>query len=101
MIDDLPGYEILFDSISTEVKRLSFDDKFSEFDLEKYNLVFKLGEIFISLEVLNCSHPAGTECSFCFIGTEHGNYLYSDPKKTDWQESGDDYTIYLRLFYKY
>lgn len=41
VVDDLPGDEILYDSISTEIKRLSFDDRFSEFDLRPYNLVFK------------------------------------------------------------
>ena len=101
VVDDLPGDEILYDSISTEIKRLSFDDRFSEFDLRPYNLVFKQQSILVSLEVLHCTRSGATDCSFCFIGTEAGKYLYKDRRQNDWIESENGYSIYMRLIYKY
>lgn len=101
IIDDLPGDEILYDSISTEIKRLSFDDRFSEFDLSNYNLVFKQRSILVSLEVLHCTHSGASDCSFCFIGTEEGKYMYKTRRQYDWVESENDFSIYMRLIYKY
>jgi hypothetical protein len=101
VIDDLPGDEILYDSITTEIKRLSFDDRFSEFDLSNYNLVFKQRSILVSLEVLHCTHSGASDCSFCFIGTEEGKYMYKTRRQYDWVESENDFSIYMRLIYKY
>lgn len=101
MVNDLPGEEILYDSISTEVKKLSFDDKFSEFDLRPYEVILKNKSIFVSLEILGCSKANGTACSICYIGTEHGTFYYKTRKQADWSESGNDYSIYMKLIYKY
>ena len=101
MVDDAPGDEILYDSITTSVKRLSFDDRFSEFDLRPYNIVLKQREIMVSMEVLHCTKSGKPDCSFCFIGTEEGDYYYKSGKKSDWFKSENDYSIYMRLIYKY
>ena len=100
LVNDQPGDELLNDSIATEVHRLSFDDKFSEFDLRPYELILKNKALFVSLEVLNCSKRDGQPCSICYIGTEHGNYIYKTRKDSGWEEFSD-YSIYLKLFYKY
>ena len=101
MVDNIPGDEILYDSITTTVNRLSFDDRFSEFDLRPYNLVFKQREILVSMEVLHCTKSGKPDCSFCFIGTEEGEYFFKNSRKHEWLESGNDYSIYMRLIYKY
>ncbi len=101
MVDYIPGDEILYDSITTTVKRLSFDDRFSEFDLRPYNLVFKQREIMVSLEVLHCTGSGKPGCSFCFIGTEEGEYYYKNSKKYDWLKSENDFSIYMRLIYRF
>ena len=101
MVDDVPGDEILYDSITTTVNRLSFDDRFSEFDLRPYNLVFKQREIMVSLEVLHCTKSGKPDCSFCFIGTEEGEYYYKNSKKHAWVKSENDFSIYMRLIYKF
>ncbi|MEP7164147.1 MAG: carboxypeptidase-like regulatory domain-containing protein [Ferruginibacter sp.] len=100
VVDEQPGEEILYDSISTFVNRLAFDDKFSEFDLRPYNLVLKKKNVFVGLEVLNCSKRDGEPCSICFIGTEHGSYIYKSNTNSAWEEY-TDYSIYLKFFYKY
>lgn len=101
VVDDLPGVEILYDSITTELKRLSFDDRFSEFDLRPYNLVFKQRSILVSIELLHCTHNGAPDCSFCFIGTEEGKYMYKSHRQYEWTESENNYSIYMRLIYKY
>ena len=95
----LPDRELFSDSISTTVKRLSFDDKSSEFDLTARNIILKEKGIFVSFELLKC-YTRNTDCSFCFIGTEPGNYLFRRWTFADWQESTEN-SIYLRLYYKY
>lgn len=97
----IPDMDLLYDSISIPVKKLSFDDKFSEFDLREHNIIIKKNRyVFVSLETLNCSNKNNVPCSLCYIGTEEGNYLYRQKNYTDWEES-TDHSIYLRLFYKY
>jgi len=95
----LPDKELFSDSISKVVKKLAFDDKYSEFDLSDKNIIIKEKYIFISLELLNWTNRAG-ECSFCYIGTEPGNYLYRKWEFADWEEC-PDHSIYLKFFYKY
>lgn len=95
----LPDMELFSDSITTVVKKLSFDDKYSEIDLSKFDIVLKEKSIFISLELLNCSNRGG-ECSFCFIGTEPGNHLFKRWDFSEWEEC-PDHSIYLKLYYKY
>ena len=101
VVNGIPGEEILRDSIAIRiVNRLSFDDKNSEFDLRPYELVLKNKNIFVGMEILNCSNRDSSICSVCYIGTENGNYTYKTRKNSAWGESGE-YSIYLRLFYKY
>ena len=95
----LPGRELFRDSISTTVKKLSADDMFAEFDLTNNNIVLKERAVFISLELENCQNRSG-ECSFCYVGTESGNYIFRKTEDSDWQEY-NDYNIYMRLYFKY
>jgi len=76
------------------------DDNSSEFDLQPYNIILKKSTIFVSMEVLNCSKRSGEVCSLCFIGTERGDYLYKSRLNSTWEES-PEYSIYLRIYYKY
>ena len=85
--------------ISTTVKKLSADDMFAEFDLTNKNIVLKERAVFISLELENCQNRSG-ECSFCYVGTESGNYIFRKTADSDWQEY-NDYNIYMRLYFKY
>lgn len=55
----------------------------------------------VSMEVLHCTKSGKPDCSFCFIGTEEGEYYYKRGKKFDWFKSDNEYSIYLRLIYKY
>lgn len=100
IVNGLPGDEILYDSISTYINKLTIDDKFSEFDLRNRDLIFKNKWIYVGFEILNCSEHTGEPCSMCYIGTEAGDYLYKNRKYSDWEEASD-YSIYMRLFYKY
>ncbi|MEO7446411.1 MAG: hypothetical protein ABIT96_08910 [Ferruginibacter sp.] len=92
-----PAEELFVDSISMPVKKLNFDDRYTEFDLSSKNIVIKQKELFVSLEVLYCS---GEPCSFCFIGTEPGTFMYKNKGNTDWLESAS-HNLYLRFYYKY
>jgi hypothetical protein len=97
----LPDRDILKDSTSLTVNKLSFDDKFSEFDLRDQNVIIKKNRyVFVSLETLNCNNKNNEPCSLCYIGTEPGNYLYRQKEFSDWEESAD-HSLYLRMFYKY
>lgn len=100
VVNGKPAEEILTDSISLYVNKLSLDTKIPEFDLTPYDLTFKQKEIFVGIEVLNCSNGNKGFCSFSFAGTEKGEYFYKSKASTDWQ-STDDYTIYLKLFLRY
>jgi len=95
----VPDYELIPDSISMIVNRLSFDDKYSEFDFSNYNLVIKEKWVFVSLELLNC-YNAGKPCSVCFIGTEPGKYMYRNHPFKSWEESGDS-NLYLKMYYRH
>ena len=100
VINGMPEDEILSDSISMYVNKLSLDTKIPEFDLTPYDLIFTEKEFFVGIEVLNCSNGKNGFCSFSFAGTEKGEYFYKSKANTDWQ-STDDYTIYLKLFLRY
>jgi CarboxypepD_reg-like domain len=97
----LPDRDLLNDSISIVTSKLSFDDKFSEFDLRKYDLLIKKNRyVFVSLETLHCNSKNNGPCSLCYIGTEEGNFLYKQKGYSDREES-TEHIIYLRIFYKY
>ena len=100
VVDGKPAEEILTDSISMFVNKLSLDTKIPEFDLTPYELTFKEKEFFVGIEILNCANGKKGFCSFSFAGTEKGEYFYKSKATTDWQ-STDDYTIYLKLFLRY
>jgi hypothetical protein len=99
--DGKPDEEILKDSITLSINKLSLDDKVPEFDLTGYDYTYSQDELFISLEVLNCANPKKGFCSFSFAGTDKGAYLYKSKGVNDWQQPFDDYTIYLKVFLRY
>lgn len=101
VVDEMPGDEILEDSITTTIHKLTLDDKAAEFDISEKNIVFDVPVIFVSFEVLNCRSKTGPSCYFSFAGTEMGDYIFKSKSKTDWRVVKDDYTIYMKLFLRY
>lgn len=100
VVNGKPGEEIITDSITTSINKLTLDDKVSEFDLTPYDFTFTQGQLFVTLEVLGCSNKSKEFCSFSFAGTDKGEYIYKSKGNADW-ESTDDYTIFLKLFLRY
>lgn len=98
----LPGEDLLKDSITITTNRLSFDDKFVEFDLRNNDVIIKKNKyVFVGFETLNCNSAiASSGCSLAYIGTEDGNFLYRNKGYNDWEES-TMHSLYIRLFYKY
>ena len=96
----IPGEEILTDSVSVFVNRLSLDTKIPEFDLTPYDLTFTEKEFFVGIEELGCGNGKKGFCSFSFAGTEKGEYVYKSKATREWA-STDDYTIYLKLFLRF
>jgi len=101
VVNGIPGEELVRDSITVSVKSLTMDDKVPEFDLSAYDYTFTEDEIFVSLEILNCSNNSAEACSFCFVGTEMGEYMYKTRAASNWEETKNDYSIYLKLFLRY
>jgi hypothetical protein len=100
VVDGKPAEEILTDSVSVYVNKLSLDTKIPEFDLTPYDLIFSEKEFFVGIEVLRCGNGKKGFCSFSFAGTEKGEYIYKSRLADDWS-STDDYTIYLKLFLRF
>lgn len=95
-----PGDEIIDDSISVLVHKLTLDSKVSEFDLTPYDFTFTENEFFVGLELINCGNGKNGSCAFNFAGTEKGEYIFKSSSAAPWK-STDDYTIYLKLFLRY
>jgi len=100
VVNGMPGDEILNDSISLFVNKLSLDSKIPEFDLTPYDLVFTENHFFVGIEVLGCGNGKKGFCAFNFAGTEKGEYIFKSKATKEWQ-STDDYTIYLKLFLRF
>lgn len=103
VVNGHPEDELLKDSITIFVRPINMNSKSPEFDLSKYDLILKEKEIFVGMELVNCVSPANTrECSFNFVGTEKGTYIYRSRRKDGWGETApDDYSIFLKLFVGY
>jgi hypothetical protein len=99
-VDNMPGEELLKDSISMIIRHLTLDDKAPEFDLAPYDLVLNQPEVFIGFELINCKHPGKKDCSLCFAGTEEGNYVYKSTRASQWEKT-DAFAIYLKIFLRY
>lgn len=99
MNGQLPGKELLVDSVASIFKHAAVADKTYDFDLMKYNLILKKKEIFVSFEVLQ-ANTEGKECSMAFAGSEQGSYLIKPYSTGDWRIT-DDYTIHLKVFFRY
>ena len=100
VIAGAPAEELLSDSISLNVKKLTVEDKAPEFDLSKYDQVFNKPKLFIGLEVIGCTKNDSTACSFCFVGTEPGIYTYKSTKTGPWDET-DNFAIYIKMFLRF
>ncbi|MEO6254607.1 MAG: carboxypeptidase-like regulatory domain-containing protein [Ferruginibacter sp.] len=102
VVDGMPAEEILPDSISLLVKKLSLDTKVPEFDLTDYDLTITEKEFFVGIEVLNCSNGKNGSCAFNFAGTDKGAYFYKARAGNEWKSTNEDeYTIYLKLFLRF
>ncbi|MEO7308465.1 MAG: carboxypeptidase-like regulatory domain-containing protein [Ferruginibacter sp.] len=100
VVNGLPAEEILPDSISIFVNKLSLDTRVPEFDLTDYDLTITEKEFFVGIEVLNCANGKNGSCAFNFAGTEKGEYYFKSKADSEWRLS-DDYTIYLKLFLRF
>jgi len=100
VVDGKPGEEILKDSITLTINKLTLDNKVPEFDISAYDFTFTQNQFFVGIEVLNCRSKTPEPCTFCFAGTEKGKYIYKSKGTTEWLNS-DDYTIHLKLFLRY
>ncbi|MEO7264569.1 MAG: carboxypeptidase-like regulatory domain-containing protein [Ferruginibacter sp.] len=98
LVNGMPGELLMLDSISMPVKKLNFDDRYSEFDFTAKNIILKKQNVSVSLEVMSCN--TSNPCSICFIGTEPGAYIYKNNEMDEWKESGM-HSIYLKMYYKY
>ncbi|MEX0636475.1 MAG: hypothetical protein WD135_06880 [Ferruginibacter sp.] len=97
----LPEDELLKDSISIVSNRLSFDDKYIEFDLNPYNVIIQKNKyIFVSLETLYCNNIDRSSCSLALIGTEEGNFLYRTRDYREWEEDYSN-SLYLKIYFKF
>lgn len=100
VVNGRPGNEIISDSISMYVNRLTLADKVPEFDLTDYDFTFNQDQLFVSIEVLGCSSKQKQFCSFSFAGTDEGDYIYKSKGHYEWEKT-EDYAIFLRLFFRY
>ncbi|HEX2684676.1 MAG TPA: carboxypeptidase-like regulatory domain-containing protein [Ferruginibacter sp.] len=102
VVDGLPGDEILDDSVSMYVNKLSLDTKIPEFDLTPLDLTITEKEFFVGIEVLNCSSGKNGSCAFNFAGTDKGEYYFKPAANKEWRvTNADEYTIYLKLFLRF
>lgn len=103
MENDLPGKDLLKDSVSIYVNKLTLDGKAPEFDLTPYDLTLTNSELFISFEVLHCGKGKKTQsCSFSFAGSDKGEYMYKSKRADEfWKTSADDYSIYVKMALRY
>jgi hypothetical protein len=98
-----PAEELLTDSITVSVSKMTMDDKTPEFDLTKYNIILKEKQIYVGLEVLYCQSPVNsTDCSLSFVGTEKGSYFYRSKTTDTWGDTNEeDYSIHLKVYLGY
>jgi hypothetical protein len=95
-----PGDELLPDSVGKTFIKAYVPDKVYDFDLSKYNLVLTEENIFVSFEVLGGSLNGNSNCSFSFVGTEPGTYIYKTKEESPWT-STNDYSIHLKVFFRH
>ncbi len=98
-----PAEELLTDSITVSVSKMTMDDKTPEFDLTKYNIILKEKQIYVGLEVLYCQSPVNSsDCSLSFVGTEKGSYFYRSKITDTWGDTNEeDYSIHLKVYLGY
>ena len=103
VVNDYPGEELVTDSITVSLKSMTMDAKTPEFDLMKYNIILKEKQIYVGLEVLSCENPVNTTgCSFSFVGTEKGSYLYRSKITDSWGDTDrEDFSIHLKVYLGY
>ncbi|MFN8243390.1 MAG: carboxypeptidase-like regulatory domain-containing protein [Ferruginibacter sp.] len=93
---DLPGAELISDSIASVFYRPAVADKSYEIDLQRYKIILEKKRLFIGLEVLKGNSGSGY-CSVVFAGSEQGIFQYKSSARADWSRD-DDFAIYMRLF---
>jgi hypothetical protein len=100
VVNGQPGRELLRDSVAQVIKKSATAEKPYEFDLNKYNVILKQQNIFVSFEVLEGTRSDNTSRSLSFVGSEVGDYFYKSGEVDSWHNS-NEYTIYMKLLLKY
>jgi hypothetical protein len=98
IVNERPGEELLAENIILPFSKLQFGDKPS-FDLSEYNIILKEKRIFIGFEVMN-SVSTTNNTSFCFVGTEYGEYFFKTHSTSPW-ERGFLHNIDISLFLRH
>lgn len=98
--EEMPGVEILPYTITKSIYQATDANKVVEFDLEPYNLIMKSKNIFVGIEILKGCSKDSSSCSFSFVGSEPGVYVYKSTSEGIWY-SMDDYAIYMRVMFKF
>lgn len=100
MNNNMPEEDLLKDSISLTIRQLTLDDKAPEFDLTPYDIILDKSAFFVGLELVNCKHPGKNDCTFCFVGTEAGTFIYRSGGNYSWEET-DAFAIYMKIFMRH
>ena len=100
LINGQPGRELLTDSVAQIINNATLADKAYEFNLSQYNIILSQKDIFVSFEVLAGSKSNNSPCSFSFVGSELGSYLYKSNYNDSWHFR-DDYAIFMKVFFKH
>jgi len=98
--EEMPGEELLPFAITKTIYKAAEADKIFEFDLEPYNLIINSRHLFIGFEIVKGCGKDSSSCSFSFVGSEPGVYVYRSIKDGEWNAM-DDYAIYMRVLFKY
>jgi len=98
--EEMPGEELLPYAITKTIYQAAEANKVFEFDLEPFNLIVKSKDIFVGFEILKGCGKDSSSCSFAFVGSEPGVYIYRSNSDGVWN-SMDDYAIYMRVLFKY
>jgi len=100
LTNNIPGDDLLKDSVSQVFIKANVADKIYGFDLDAYNLILYQKNIFISFELLKGTSGKAATCSLAFVGSETGSYLYKSSQLNNWDES-NDYSIFMKASFRH
>lgn len=96
VVNSWPADELLTEEFILPVTRLSIYDKSCEFDLSAYNLVLSEKEVYVGLEVIECSSHTPSPASLSFVGTQKGEHVYKSFAHSLW-EKHNGFGLYFEL----